>query len=196
MSNVNAPSGFRPAKQAGGGTPRNNNYGPYSIAGGLASNLFQGSLVKPTGTGGNLDVVAAGANPSIGSFAGCAYVDAGGNTQFRPYWGSGQTLLPGTTAEAYVWDDPDILFAAQVSGAGGLAATNIGNTANVLIGVGNPSTGMSADQVDSSTFSAVSTTQQLMVAALRDEVTNSYGQYAKALMQIFLHYKRAAVTPY
>ena len=196
MNNVNAPSGFTPVKNAVGGTPRPNNGGDYAIAGGLASNIFRGSLVKPTGTGANIDVVAAGNNPSIGTFHGCNYVDANGNTMFRPYWGSGQTVLAGTTVEATVFDDPDLLFDAQVSGAAGLANTNIGNTANVLIGTGNTLTGQSGDQIDQSTFSNSSTTQQLQVVSLRNMVTNAYGQYARALAQIFLHYKRAAVTPY
>src|SRR5487761_2277400 len=99
MSNVNAPSGFAPVKHANGGIVRPNNGSDYAIAGGLASNIYRGSLVKPTGAGNNIDVVAAGANPSIGAFGGCSYVDANGNTMFRPYWGSGQTILPGTLVE-------------------------------------------------------------------------------------------------
>lgn len=196
MSNINAPSGFTPVKNAVGGTPRPNNGGDYAIAGGLASNIFTGSLVKPTGTGMNIDVVAAGANPSIGTFAGCNFVDSNGNTNFRPMWTSGQAILGGTVVEATVYDDPDLLFDGMVSGVNGLAATNIGNTANVLIGVGNALTGRSADEVDGSTLSAVSTAQQLQIVSLRNQPGNSYGEYARALLQIFLHYKRALVTPY
>ena len=196
MSNLNSPSGFTPVKNSVGGTPRPNNGSDYAIAGGLASNIYRGSLVKPTGTGGNIDVVAAGANPSIGVFAGCSYVDANGNTMFRPYWGSGQTIAANSVVEATVWDDPDTLFDAQVSGVGGLASTNIGNTANVLIGTGSSVTGTSGDQVDGSTLSSSATNQQLQVMSLRNQPGNGYGEYARALVQIFLHYKRAAVTSY
>jgi hypothetical protein len=196
-ANVNNPSGFTPIKHSAGGTPnRTNTSADYSIAGGLASNIYRGSLVKPTGTGANIDVVAEGANPSIGVFKGVNYIDAGGSVQFRPYWGSGQTVQAGSTPEALVFDDPDLLFDGQVSGTAGLVNTNIGNTANVLIGTGSPLTGQSGDMVDQSTFSSSSTTQQLQVTALRALPNNNYGQYARAVLSIFLHYKNAVTTPY
>jgi hypothetical protein len=191
-ANLNSPSGFTAVKHATGGTPvRVNSGADYAIAGGLASNIYRGSLVKPTGTGTNIDVVAAGANPSIGAFHGVGYVDTNGDTQFRPRWLSGQTVQTGSVPEATVFDDPELLFAAQVSGAAGLVATNIGNTANVLIGTGSALTGQSADMVDQSTFSASAVNQQLQVQSLRVLTNNNYGQYADALVTIFLHYKRA-----
>jgi len=190
--NLNAPSGFTAVKHSSGGSPvRVNTSADYAIAGGLASNIYRGSLVKPTGTGTNIDVVAAGANPSIGTFHGVNYVDANGDTQFRPRWLSGQTVQTGSTPEATVFDDPELLFDAQVSGAAGLVASNIGNTANVLIGTGSALTGQSADMVDQSTLSASVTTQQLQVQSLRQLTNNNYGQYARALVTIFLHYKNA-----
>lgn len=181
--NLNAPSGLTPVKHSSGGVPsRVSSSADYAIAGALASNIFRGSLVKPTGTGNNIDVVAAGANPAIGTFHGVSYVDATGNTQFRPLWTSGQTLQTGSVAEASVFDDPELLFDAQVSGAAGLANTNIGNTANIVIGVGNQLTGQSADQVDQTTLSASATNQQLQVQALRALTNNTYGQFARALV--------------
>lgn len=196
-ANTNAPSGLTAVKHSRGGTPvRTNSRANYAIAGGLASNIFRGSLVKPTGTGTNIDVIAAGANPSAGSFKGVSYVDANGDTQFRPRWLSGTTLQTGSVADAEVFDDPDLLFDAQVSGAAGLVNTNIGNTANVLIGVGNQLTGQSADMVDQSTFSNAATNQQLQVQSLRALSNNNYGQYARALVTIFLHYAQGIVTPF
>lgn len=193
MSNLNAPSGFTPIKHRAGGTAnRVNVTGDFTIAGGLASNIYRGDLVTPTGTGNNINLTSAGAsNPSIGPFKGVNYVDAGGSVQWRPYWGSGQTILAGTTAEAFVFDDPQLLFDAQVSGTAGLVATNIYNTANVVIGTGSALTGQSAAMVDQSTFSSSSTTQQLRVLGLRQTTNNAYGQYARAVTEIFLHYNAA-----
>lgn len=192
MANLNNPSGFMAVKHAVGGTPTRVNSGAdYAIAGGLASNIYRGSMVKPTGTGNNIDVVAAGANPMLGPFHGVNYVDANGDTQFRPRWLSGQTVQTGSVPEASVFDDPQLLFDAQVSGAAGLVATNIGNTANIVIGTGTAITGMSADQVDQTTFSASAVNQQLQVQQLRQITGNAYGQYARALVSIFLHYKNA-----
>jgi len=197
--NINNPSGFTAVKlSSGGGTPvRVNNSADYNIAGGLASNIFTGDLVKPTGTGTNIDLVAAGANPAIGAFHGVNYVDANGDTQFRRRWLSGQTVATGSVPEASVFDDPDILFDAQVSGAAGLINTNIGNTANLTAAVaGNATTGQSGEQVDQATFSNSSATQQLQVQSLRLLTNNSYGQFARALVTIFLHYKNAIGTVY
>jgi hypothetical protein len=190
--NINAPSGFTAVKHANSATPvRVNNSADYAIAGALASNIYRGSLVKPTGTGTNIDVVAAGANPSIGSFHGVNYVDANGDTQFRPRWLSGQTVQTGSVPEATVFDDPQLLFDCQVSSATGLASTNIGNTTNIVVGTGSSLTGQSADMADGTLFSSSATNQQLQVQSLRLLTNNNYGQYARALVTIFLHYKNA-----
>ncbi|HMH58960.1 MAG TPA: hypothetical protein VK537_07245, partial [Galbitalea sp.] len=102
------------------------------------------------------------------------------------------TVQTGSTPEAWVFDDPELLFDAQVSGAAGLVAADIGKTANILIGTGSGLTGQSADMVDQSTLSNSSTTQQLQVQSLRTLTNNNYGQYARALVTIFLHYKGPA----
>jgi hypothetical protein len=191
-ANINAPSGLTPVKHAAGGTPvRVNNGADYAIASGLASNIYRGSLVKPTGTGNNIDVVAAGNNPSLGTFHGVNYVASNGDTQFRPYWATGTTAQTGSVPEATVFDDPQLLFDGQVSGAAGLVAADIGKTANILIGTGSTLTGTSGDLVDQATLSNSSTTQQLQVQSLRQIQGNNYGQYARALLSIFLHYKNA-----
>jgi len=96
-----------------------------------------------------------------------------------------------------VFDDPDLLFDAQVSGAAGMVAANVGNTANLTAAVaGNVTTGQSGEQVDQATLSNASTTQQVQVQSLRALTNNQYGQFARALVSIFLHYKNGIVTPY
>lgn len=192
-ANLNAPSGFTAVKHRVGGTPvRVNSGADFAIAGGLASNIYRGDLVKPTGTGTNIDIVAAGANPSIGSFHGVNYVDANGDTQFRPRWLSGQTVQTGSVPEATVFDDAQLLFDAQVSGAAGLINTNIGNTANLTAAVaGSALTGQSGEQVDQATLSNSAINQQVRVESLRLLPNNNYGQYARALVSIFLHYNNA-----
>jgi hypothetical protein len=189
--NLNAPSGFTPVKHGQGGVMRPNNSGDYAIASGLANNIYRGSLVAPTGTGNRIAVVAEGANPSLGTFHGCNYVDTSGTTQFQPKWLSGTVTQTGSDAEATVFDDPELLFDAQVSGVAGLANTNIGNSANALIGVGNNLTSQSGDMVDQATLSASAVNQQLQIQSLRQLTNNSYGQFARALVSIFLHYKLA-----
>lgn len=196
FQNPNGPSGLTPVRHASGGSVRPNYY---SIAGGLASNIFKGDLVKPATVKAlkNIDIVAPGANPSVGAFKGVNYVDAAGNSFWRPYWPTGQTVLTGTTPEAYVYDDPEILFDVQVSGAAGLATTNTGNTANITTAVaGSVVTGISGEQLDQATLSNASTTQQLQVEELEPLTNNQYGQFGRALVRIFLHYRKAVMTPY
>lgn len=191
--NPNAPSGLTPRKHMAGGESQRIGY--YSIAGALASNIYRGSAVKPPSSvsGKNIDVCAAG-DRIIGVFKGVDYVDAGGNSQFRPYWGSGQTLLSGSVSEAYVFDDPLTLFDVMVNGTTGLVAADVGGTANLAIGTGSQVTGQSADVLDKSGLVHNSTSLQLQVEELGQQTNNQYGQYARALVSIFLHYKRAAPT--
>jgi len=194
--NPNFPSGFTPVRHAAGGSVRPNYY---SIAGGLANNLFRGDLVKPATAKvlKNIDLVAAGNNPSIGAFKGVNYVDQAGNTFWRPYWPTGTLVLTGTTPEAYVFDDPEILFDVMVSGATGLATSNTGNTANLTAAIpGNTATGQSGEQLDQTTLSNASTTQQLQVEELEPLANNQYGQFSRALVRIFLHFRKGIMTPY
>ena len=91
--------------------------------------------------------------------------------------------------EAYVFDDPEDPLRCQVSGTAGLVATNIGNTANLLIGTGSSPTGTEADQVDQSTLSIRARPSATAGAQHQRLCTNNtYGQYARALVSIFLHY--------
>jgi len=198
FNNPNSPTGFTPIKQGrGGGVIRPNNYSDYSIAGAYGTNIFRGDLVVPTGTGTNLAIVASGDNLSIGPFKGCNFVDSSSQTQFKPYWPASQAVLTGSVVEASVFDDPDTLFDCQVSGTAGLVSTNIGNTCNINTSVaGNTTTGNSGEQADQGTLSSSSTTQQLQVQALRALSNNAYGQYARAAVSIYLHYRNAAVTAF
>ena len=196
MANYNSPTGFLPVRNAGGGTYRTNRY---YIAAGLASNIFRGSAVVATNNAKQINVAPAGATTlQIGVFKGCFYVDAGGNTQFRPYWGSGQTLVTGNLCEAQVFDDPLTLFAIQVSGVLGLQPANVGQLANYVIGVGNTSTGNSADQLDQTTISTGVSLRieelQAVSSPQQPGSLNNYGQYAKALVRFAQHNLAPAAT--
>jgi hypothetical protein len=185
MTNLNSPAGLLPLRHANGGTVRPNRY---YIAGGLASNIYRGSAVVATGTSKQINVASAASTTLlIGVFKGCFYVDAGNNTQFRPYWGTGQTIAAGSIVEAEVFDDPNMLYAIQVSGAAGLVAANVGLLANLVIGTGSTLTGNSADQLDQTTIGSGA---QLRIEELQQVSSpqqagslNQYGQYAKAVVR-------------
>ncbi len=192
MANVNAPSGFIPVRHAKGGVVRSN---AYAIASALASNIYRGSGVIPVNTTKRVDVAAAG-NRLIGVFAGVSYVDSVTN---RPTWSkrwpTGQVTAGSADAEAEVYDDPDILFGAQVSSATGLLAADIGNFADIVVGTGSALTGISGDMIDQTTLTATTATGgQVRIEALRQIAGNDYGQYAKATCRINEHTFGAGTT--
>ena len=184
LGNPNSPAGLLPLRHANGGTYRTNRY---YIAGGLAANIYRGSAVIATATSKQITVAtAASTTLLLGVFKGCFYVDAGNNTQFKPYWGSGQTIATGSIVEADIFDDPNMLYAIQVSGSG-LLASNIGALANLVIGTGNTLTGNSADQLDQTTIGsgAQLRIEELQAFSSPQQVgsINQYGQYAKAVVR-------------
>jgi hypothetical protein len=196
MPNLNSPAGLLPVRNAGGGTMRTNRY---YIAGSLAQNIYRGSAVIATNTSKQINVATAGSTSLlIGVFKGCFYVDAGGNTQFRPYWGSGQTIQANSVVEAEVFDDPLTMFAIQVSGAAGLVAANVGLIANLVIGTGSTLTGNSGDQLDQTTIGSGAQFRieelQAFNSPQQAGSLNNYGQYAKALVRFAVHNLGASLT--
>ena len=181
VANVNSPSGFTPKVHGSGGVIRPSVV-PYQIASGLASNIYRGSPVIPVNTTRRINVAAAG-NRLLGIFKAVNYWDlATGEVRFDAKWLSGQTLKPGTVAEATVFDDPDILYSAQVSGTAGLIATDVGNFADVVIGTGSAITNQSGDMLNQASLGT--TDGQFKIEALDPVEGNAFGQYAKALCRI------------
>jgi hypothetical protein len=181
-----------PVRHMGGGLVRSNQY---TIADQLASNIFTGDLVKSTGTGRNVDVCAAG-NRTIGVFNGCEYLNAQGDVIYSPYWPTGTATKGAAGAKAHVFDDPQIAFEAQVSGAAGLVAADVGTFADITTATaGSATTGKSGMEVDQATITATTATGgQVKIIGLVDRPDNDYGQYAKALVLINEHEWLAGMT--
>jgi len=118
MSSTSAPFGFRASYHNSGQIIAK----AYTIASGYAQNVFQGDPVKLTDDGviqlGSSDGTRSGTTDGIlllGIFAGCQYTDALGVPTVSPYWPSGITA---TEITAWVYDDPEILFAVQYDNPG------------------------------------------------------------------------------
>ena len=194
--NVDRPSGLIARRHGTGGTP--GRLTAYAIADQLASNIFSGDPVKTTGVGNalngvsNIDICAAG-DRAVGVFAGVRFVDANGEQQFRPRWTSGQvtTQDPRSPVEALVYDDPDMRFVIQVSGAAGLVAADVGQKIDYLVVAGNAFTGRSAFEADQSTLGATGT---MKILALAHGINNDFGEFANALVLIDEHENRSEVT--
>lgn len=182
MANVDRPSGLIASRHSAGGTPQR--LGGYTIASGLAEDIYSGDPVDLTGTGRNISLaVAAIDEPIVGIFAGVKYVDSNGDQQFRPRWPTGTVA---TEIEALVYDDPLQEFVAQVDDTAGLIEADVGLNAALVAGAGNDFTGRSAWQIDQSTL-AVTVTLQVRILGLARQLDNDYGQFAKARCVIQRH---------
>lgn len=177
MANVNRPNGLTPVGHLTGGLIRAN---VYTIAANYGTKLYSGQPVIMTGTGRNIAAAAAD-GAAIGVFAGCQYVDTLGEVQFRPFWPAPGAVATGTVVQAFVFDDPNIVFEVQ---ADTLAEADVGQTYDFTIGSGSDTTGRAATIIaDASKGSS----QVVRVLGLVDRPDNAFGAYAKVEVVFNLH---------
>lgn len=157
MASSATPYGLKPVKRADG-LPYAGAVTHYKIdPAGVANNIFYGSIVQLTaagyveladGTGKDLTTNNFGGNSigAAGVFVGCEYVDSNGQTQHSQYYPSG-----ALNAVAYIVDDPNVLFQAQLDGASSQAdvgtVTGFAAAQNATTS-GNTSTGNSTMAID------------------------------------------------
>lgn len=171
MAITAAPFGLRPVKRTDG-MPYAGATTQYLIdPAGEATNLFYGQVViigadgfiaLATGTGEDLtDESISGTTGvgAIGVFVGCEFVNSSGQLVQSQFYPSG--TANGGTIKAYVVDDPNVLFLAQLDGAG--AQTVIG--ANTFFAAAQ-STSTGSTTTGNST-SALDATVQTAAAAFR-----------------------------
>ena len=102
--------------------------------------------------------------------------------------GSGADIVVAHVV-AYVYDDPDIIFEAQVST---IAAADIGNLMDIAVGTGSTLTGISAAYLDESTKATTGTT--FRVLDLKPSPDNAYGAYAKVRCVFAEHVLKGVVA--
>jgi hypothetical protein len=124
MATTASPYGLKAVNHIGG-TPYAGSTRLLPIANGYASNIYNGSIVSIV-VGGTVEIVTVTGNGgggtaaafpagTIGVFVGCTYSDpVTGNLTFSQYWPSGTAA---GDAQAYIVDDPDVVFMAQADGA-------------------------------------------------------------------------------
>jgi hypothetical protein len=172
MATTAAPYGLKPVKRADG-MPYAGATSQYLIdPAGEATNLFYGQVViigadgyiaLSTATGADITTNNLGGSGvgAIGVFVGCEYVNAQGQVIHAQYYPSGYAAPTGTSIKAYVVDDPNVLFQAQLDGTG--AQTIIG-TNTFFAAVQSTSTGSTAT---GNSTSALDATVQTAAAAFR-----------------------------
>ena len=173
MANVDAAFGFVPIRHMSGNAPRTNKY---TIASGLAENIFKGDMVIVVSAGTITPHTATETN-NIGVFDGCSYTASDGSYVYSEYWPSGTVA---TDIIAYVYDDPYTVFKAQ--SAGSPAQTNIMNCCDVVAGAGSTLTGQSGFELSGTMAAGIASCK---IVALYDAPDNAFG--ANAIMEVTIN---------
>lgn len=189
MANSNAPYGLRAVRHLSGGVVQTNRY---TIASGYATSIFTGDPVLQTTDGTLIIGVGTAGTPStqlIGVFDGCSYTDAAGNQVFSKYWPASTTA---TNIEAFVYDDPNIIFQIQTDATGATIADR-GQLADVEIVAGSTATGVSATNLDMSTGGGT-TGKHLRILRLVNNPENESGAYTDVEVVFAEHALKGVVS--
>jgi hypothetical protein len=186
MATIASPYGLRPIKRADGIAYAGAN-SIYAIdPAGTATNLFYGQVVHMNASGFIVLSTATGADAttnalptgttltgSLGVFVGCEYVNAQGQVIQSQYYPAGYVAPTGTDIKAYVIDDPNVLFQAQLSGTG---AQTILGTNTFFTAVQSTSTGFTrtGNSTSSLTSSVVTTTAAFRIVGHVSPTTDAF----------------------
>lgn len=181
MANVNKAFGLRPlGNLSASGSQKQ--YG-YEIADNQAGAIFQGDLVTLK-DGYILQFDPASHTAAVGVFNGCNYIDpTTGKPTWKNYYPGGVNITQGKII-ADVIDDPNQLFIIQNDGTS--AVTDYGLNADIVIGTGNTTTGVSANVLDTSSI-ATTAALNLKIVGLWDTPNNSVGANAVVVVKINEH---------
>jgi len=189
MANTNAAYGLKAVRHLSGGVVQTN---AYTIASGYATSIFTGDPVLQHSDGTLIIAVGTGGTPSvqtIGVFDGCRYVNAAGEQVFSKYWPASTTA---TDIEAYVYDDPNIIFKIQTDATGATDADK-GQLVDVEIVAGSTATGISATNLDMSTGGGT-TGKHLRILRLVNDGENESGAYADVEVVFAEHALKGVVS--
>ena len=176
MANVDAAFGLTPIRHlSGNGYSRANKY---TIASGLAENIFTGDAVILI-AGGTLTPHTATEVNNIGVFGGVSYTAADGSYVYSQYWPSGTVA---TNIIAYVYDDPYTVFKVQTAGTS--AQADVGGCGDLVAGAGSTTTGQSAHELNGTTSTG---TAGFRVLGKLPDPDNAYGTNVLLEVQPYEH---------
>ena len=199
MANVDAPSGFRPVRHLDGRS-WNGSTRMYLVPSADSTALFVGDAVKPGGTAGAAGTVVngidvEGMNTVIQAAATNTNI-VGVVVGFLP---DPDNLMrkhraASTNRIALVCDDPTVIYEVQEdSVTNTIIGDDIGENADIIVGTGNTTTGMSAMELDSSSHTAATATLRIMGLVKRpgnnigDNATSSSSTYTNARFEVFFN---------
>lgn len=183
MATTAAPYGLRPVKRVDG-LPYAGAFSTYLIdPAGFASNIFYGSVVYSNTSGFINIVTATGADATtndwptgttsvtgaIGVFVGCSFVNAQGQLIFSQFYPASTTGV----VQAFVVDDPMVLFQAQLDGTATQATIGANSffAAVQSSSTGSTRTGNSTSAIESTT---VTVSAALRVVSFVSPITDAF----------------------
>jgi hypothetical protein len=182
MATTATPYGLKAVNHLGG-TPYAGSTRLLPIASAYGTNIYYGSIVSIVAAGtieivtvtGNGGGGAAASFPAgtIGVFVGCTYTDPNlGTVVFRQNFPTGTVA---TDIQAYIVDDPDVIFMAQADGA--VTQADLGQNTNFAAvqstTTGDTTTGNSNSAVSSTT--ATTATIAFRIVDFVDSPTSTVG---------------------
>ena len=170
MANIDAAFGLRPIGKVGSGgqnmgTTRDNVEEKYGTAIVKGDHLLRstGYVIKGTASGATI----------LGVFNGCFYIDPTSKkpTYSNYYPGSINVTSAGsisgsTNIDAYIYDDPYMLFEAQCDGT--IAKTDIGKNTDTVLTAGSTVNGLSKNEIDDSTEATTAGLQVKIIGITKD----------------------------
>lgn len=186
--NNNAPLGLVPVRKLDG-SAWTGAVNSYPIASGYATSIFTGDPVTVL-SDGTIGIAVAGA-AILGVFQGVKYVATTGAVNNSAYWPASTSALTGTTPQALIVDDPNILYTIQETNGSSAAGTpfalaDINLNANFAVGTGTTATGLSTTSINNTTENTTATLN-LKIIALDPTPGNAVGNFANWLVAINNH---------
>lgn len=192
---TNAPKGLQPVRKLDG-SAWTSSLNDYQIDPTYASSLFTGDPVT-VGSDGYLARGVAG-SAIVGVFMGVKYIDSSNVAKFQAFWPGNPGVLTGSTVEALVIDDPNVVFTIQETDGSGNAGTPLaladrGLNANFLYTAGSTATGQSAVSLNNAS-EADTISLNLKIIDLDPTPGNAVGNFANWLVTINNHLYKGGVT--
>lgn len=190
---VNSPNGFQPVRLING-SPWTGGTNSYPLANTYATALFKGDPVKQLNDG-TIGVGVAG-SATLGIFFGVKYVASDGTAKFSPYWPGNPGVLTGSSVEALVIDDPNVVYSVQETNAAGAAGTplalaDVNLNINYLYTAGSTATGQSAVSLNNETEADTSTLNAKLIGL---DPNSTVGAFANWLVILNNAAYRAGTT--
>ncbi len=156
MANSDIPSGFKPVKHLLGGS-WSGKANVYYIPATDSTAMFVGDAVKSAGSASTDGKYPTVAQAAAGDIIRGVIIGFGEDphVMIKPDSPHAKYRLASTAMYCLVVDDPYVIFEIQEDSAGGsIAITAVGNSADIVVGSGNTTTGKSAMELDSSDVGA------------------------------------------